>query len=655
MEEGASFSFTAGNRRGMIFEGGGDPAGTNGAVFRNLTTRYENLCTDASATETTPADPCPLYQHTIEVKDTYNTAFYDVDVDGAPQSGLFLNGAVNPLVERAAIKNTRGTAVSGPAGAGLRLENSTGATIKGATIRNTSGTGFLVQQGTKIVAEDIDVDGTGDYNGDLNGAPQQGMQFAGGSDILVRRATVNNAVGAGVIFYGTTRPSVDGATISNTRADGLHFDNCQDAVANDITVENSGDDGLAFLNYSKNPDNTGGQATDITVRHSKTRGITVVGQRHVTIEGFSVDSTTASGVMVAQENSYKTRVPGDVRILNGTIRNAGKEPPGPRSGDGVNNFGVRYANVGSGVEFGNIEVFDPASTGVSGYAKAFDRQVADGTTVREPAGEATLTNVTVHSSPSRGFDVAGGRHVLDGLVSRSSGGTGFKIEDMESLRYGTLRSYNSSQSPADTLARAFNFEGNASIGPIEGKAQQLIVEDDQAAPTGGIVNAEGLSPTGARQSKTLGTVYDRVNYGDTAVDQDANTSALTYALNTGVPPPPNASPPPNTPPPPYVYKPTPNYAAPRISNMTPRQNSNTRNRRPTITATVHDSQTDLTKRNITMSVDGRRVRTFTYTGATNKLKYAPRNSLSKGKHTVKIAANDGSVNKSRTWSFRVNR
>jgi hypothetical protein len=46
---------------------------------------------------------------------------------------------------------------------------------------------------------------------------------------------------------------------------------------------------LAFLNYAGGPDNSGGRAANITVRNSIGRGIAVVGQRNVTINGFTVE------------------------------------------------------------------------------------------------------------------------------------------------------------------------------------------------------------------------------------------------------------------------------------------------------------------------------------------------------------------------------
>ncbi len=97
---------------------------------------------------------------------------------------------------------------------------------------------------------------------------------------------------------------------------------------------------------------------------------------------------------------------------------------------------------------------------------------------------------------------------------------------------------------------------------------------------------------------------------------------------------------------------TPNYAAPVISRLSPVPGASTRDRTPTIGATVRDSQTDLAKANVALIVDGRRVR-FSYSQASDRLKYTPRNPLRVGTHTIRVVANDGSLSKSRTWRIRI--
>ena len=105
--------------------------------------------------------------------------------------------------------------------------------------------------------------------------------------------------------------------------------------------------------------------------------------------------------------------------------------------------------------------------------------------------------------------------------------------------------------------------------------------------------------------------------------------------------------------PPYVPPPpTPNYAAPTISRPSPAPGASTRDRTPTISALVRDSQTDLAGARVTLFLDGRRVNA-SYSQASNRLKYTPRNPLRGGRHTVRVIANDGALSSSRVWRFRV--
>lgn len=101
-------------------------------------------------------------------------------------------------------------------------------------------------------------------------------------------------------------------------------------------------------------------------------------------------------------------------------------------------------------------------------------------------------------------------------------------------------------------------------------------------------------------------------------------------------------------------QPSPN-TAPSITVVRPVPGSRTRDRTPTVSATVRDAQTNLAKSNVLLYVDGRRKTTFSYNTATDRLSYAsPR--LSYARHTVRIVARDpqGLVG-SRIWRFNVAR
>jgi Tol biopolymer transport system component len=96
--------------------------------------------------------------------------------------------------------------------------------------------------------------------------------------------------------------------------------------------------------------------------------------------------------------------------------------------------------------------------------------------------------------------------------------------------------------------------------------------------------------------------------------------------------------------------------APAVTNFQPSSDSTTRDKTPTVRATVTDQQTDLANADITLSLDGKAVsRTrFSYDTSTDRLAFTPERVLSAGRHTVKVVARDDVLLASqRTWSFKV--
>lgn len=95
---------------------------------------------------------------------------------------------------------------------------------------------------------------------------------------------------------------------------------------------------------------------------------------------------------------------------------------------------------------------------------------------------------------------------------------------------------------------------------------------------------------------------------------------------------------------------------PTVTNPRPAPNSETRNRKPTIAATVKDKQTNLSKSTITLYVDGKVISrsAFSYDRVTDRLSYTPASNLAFGKHIVKIVARDEmGLGAAKSWSFKV--
>jgi hypothetical protein len=96
--------------------------------------------------------------------------------------------------------------------------------------------------------------------------------------------------------------------------------------------------------------------------------------------------------------------------------------------------------------------------------------------------------------------------------------------------------------------------------------------------------------------------------------------------------------------------------APRISKVMPRPDSSTKDRTPTIRATVGDAETDLTKSDISLYLDGDWIArtTFDYDRTTDTLTYTPGSRLARGWHTVTIkAVYAKGIAGIKTWRFKI--
>lgn len=95
---------------------------------------------------------------------------------------------------------------------------------------------------------------------------------------------------------------------------------------------------------------------------------------------------------------------------------------------------------------------------------------------------------------------------------------------------------------------------------------------------------------------------------------------------------------------------------PVARGLSPRAGSATRDRTPTIQASVRDTQTDLSKGDLRLYLDGRGVGSFSYDRGRDVLRYVPRRPLSYGSHAVKVTATDSVGNTAAAkWAFKVAR
>lgn len=309
------------------------------------------------------------------------------------------------------------------------------------------------------------------------------------TDTLIEGAVIEASPSAGILSDQSIRPHVSHAMVSGTLADGIHFANCQDAKVSDSTTLNTGDDGVAFVNYAAGANYTGGQANNITVRNSKSRGISVVGQSDVVITNFLVDTTSSSGALCAYDASYNTRVPDRVRFSHGVIKNAGTLSPSVG-----NRYGVEFGGA-AGCAFDDIAISGSADRSFAGSAAA---------------GEITINNVSTSGGTS-GFNIGPTKLlIMTNVSAESSSDAGFFISMCGTALLDSVKTINVAQGQS-ALHRAIWFENNTYF-----RAHGLSVIDLQTPATGYIVgefnNTNGVA-TG---------IQSQISHGNFTVQQNSS-------------------------------------------------------------------------------------------------------------------------------------
>ena len=105
---------------------------------------------------------------------------------------------------------------------------------------------------------------------------------------------------------------------------------------------------------------------------------------------------------------------------------------------------------------------------------------------------------------------------------------------------------------------------------------------------------------------------------------------------------------------PPVVQPLVDRTGPRIARVRPLRG--TADRTPTVRATVRDRASGVRKRDLVLTLDGRRVTGVRWDGDRGLLRWTPRRRLAPGRHVVRLVAKDVSGNRSvRTWRFTVRR
>ncbi len=146
-----------------------------------------------------------------------------------------------------------------------------------------------------------------------------------GADVQVLGVTIQGGASAGIFVFGGNGIAIVGNTVRATLADGIHTTyGSTNVLVQNNTVTGTGDDLIAVVSYLGD----GRLSSNVLIDHNSVsgnawgRGITVVGGQGVTISNNRVDGVEkAAGILVAQEDSWKTYGSSNVVIAGNTVTN----------------------------------------------------------------------------------------------------------------------------------------------------------------------------------------------------------------------------------------------------------------------------------------------------------------------------------------------
>lgn len=273
---------------------------------------------------------------------------------------------------------------------------------------------------------------------------------------------VEGGAGAGIVLHQSSNATLTGIRVRDVLADGVDLFNCSGFTLSDVATEQTGDDGVAILDYRDGPRITGGTLRDIHVRTSDTRGITLVGPSGVTLDGFSIEDTRGSGLLIGEDASNGLRVPDRCTVANGIIRRAGhRQVAGTYSG---NRYGIEVARSDR-IDLCDIRVIDSATRGLSATS---DRPDALLTTMR----------ISVETAGGEGIHVRDQTAwVFEAITASDTNGAGIYAGRIARLTGGARTAIRAARSGAPN--RAIWDEDNG----VQSIATNTII-DDQPRPTG---------------------------------------------------------------------------------------------------------------------------------------------------------------------------
>ncbi|RQS36449.1 right-handed parallel beta-helix repeat-containing protein [Burkholderia sp. Bp8992] len=158
-----------------------------------------------------------------------------------------------------------------------------------------------------------------------------------GRDVQVLDNVIDGGASAGIFVFGGADVAIVGNQVLSTLADGIHITHgARNVLVQGNVVRGAGDDMIAVVSYLADGALTRNVLITGNVLEGNTwgRGITVVGGAEVTISNNTVrDVQVSAGILVAQEDSYRTYGVSDVRVEHNVVSAiqtaAGRTDPRP--------------------------------------------------------------------------------------------------------------------------------------------------------------------------------------------------------------------------------------------------------------------------------------------------------------------------------------
>ncbi|WP_423369881.1 right-handed parallel beta-helix repeat-containing protein [Burkholderia sp. LMG 32019] len=146
-----------------------------------------------------------------------------------------------------------------------------------------------------------------------------------GQDVQVLDNLIDGGASAGIFVYGGADVAIVGNKVLSTLADGIHVTHgARNVLVQGNFVRGTGDDMIAVVSYQGD----GALSRNVLITGNALegnawgRGITVVGGADVTIASNIVRNVqVSSGILVAQEDSFRTYGASDVRVESNVIAN----------------------------------------------------------------------------------------------------------------------------------------------------------------------------------------------------------------------------------------------------------------------------------------------------------------------------------------------